>query len=60
MGAVGRTDLPDSDEAALFDSLRKVMGLPGDTQLLPGHGRPSTLAQERRSNPFVKYALGDS
>lgn len=56
-GAVGRTDLPDSDEAALFRSIRRVMQLPGDTRLLPGHGAISTLDDERRSNPFVRYAL---
>ena len=57
-GAVGRTDLPDSDERQLIDSIRKVMRLPDDTQLLPGHCSPSTLADERQSNPYVRAALG--
>jgi hydroxyacylglutathione hydrolase len=57
-GAVGRTDLPDSDERQLNDSIRKVMALPPQTQLLPGHGRPGTLADERQSNPYVRAALG--
>ena len=57
MGAVGRTDLPDSDPAALDASIRKVMHLAGPTQLLPGHGEPSTLDQERAENPFVQNAL---
>ena len=56
-GAVGRTDLPDSDEEALFRSIRRVMQLPGDTRLLPGHGAISTLDVERSSNPFVRFAL---
>jgi glyoxylase-like metal-dependent hydrolase (beta-lactamase superfamily II) len=56
-GAVGRTDLPDSDESALFRSIRRVMRLPADTRLLPGHGAVSTLDDERRSNPFVRHAL---
>jgi glyoxylase-like metal-dependent hydrolase (beta-lactamase superfamily II) len=57
MGAVGRTDLPDSDSAALDKSIRRVMRLPGDTRLLPGHGSPGTLADERHTNPFVQDAL---
>ncbi|HSZ59028.1 MAG TPA: MBL fold metallo-hydrolase [Tepidisphaeraceae bacterium] len=57
MGAVGRTDLPDSDPAALDESIRRVMQLPDDTRLLPGHGSPSTLADERHANPFVQDAL---
>jgi hydroxyacylglutathione hydrolase len=57
MGAIGRTDLPDSDPAAVFPSIRKVMQLPESTQLLPGHGSPNTLAQERAGNPYVQAAL---
>ncbi len=57
-GAVGRTDLPDSDPAALDGSLRRVMALPADTKLLPGHGKPSLLETEQRDNPFVRAALG--
>jgi len=57
MGAVGRTDLPDSDEKQLFESIRKVMELPGETNLLAGHGQPSTLEQERVGNPYVQLAL---
>lgn len=57
MGAVGRTDLPDADENQLFNSIRRVMKLPNDTQLLPGHGQPSTLGDERRDNPYVREAL---
>jgi glyoxylase-like metal-dependent hydrolase (beta-lactamase superfamily II) len=56
-GAVGRTDLPDSDPAALDASIRRIMQLPGSTQLLPGHGHPGTLEQERKHNPYVQLAL---
>jgi len=56
-GSVGRTDLPDSDHAALEASIRRVMQLPGDTRLLGGHGPASTLAGERERNPFVQEAL---
>jgi hydroxyacylglutathione hydrolase len=57
MGAVGRTDLPDSDERALFRSIHRVMELPGDINLLPGHGQPSLLSAERANNPYVQLAL---
>lgn len=56
-GAVGRTDLPDSDPAALAQSVRRVMKLPPETQLLPGHGQPSTLADEAKENPYVRAIL---
>lgn len=59
-GAVGRTDLPDSDPAALAASIRRVMQLPPETQLLPGHCEPSTLADERANNPYVTEALEGS
>lgn len=57
-GAVGRIDLPDSNERDLIESIRKVMRLPGETRLLPGHCSESTLAEERKNNPFVRAALG--
>jgi len=59
MGAVGRTDFEDSDPAALNASIRRVMKLPGDTQLLPGHGPPSHLDDERGNNEWVQEALGE-
>jgi hydroxyacylglutathione hydrolase len=58
-GSVGRTDLPDANHEQLNESIRKIMALPDDTTLLPGHGQPSRLADERRSNPFVQEALAD-
>ena len=56
-GSVGRTDLPDSDHRQLEASLRRVMALPAATRLLGGHGPPTTLGEERQSNPFVQEAL---
>ena len=56
-GSVGRTDLPDSDHAELERSIRRVMKLPPDTRLLPGHGDVSTLELERMTNPYVQEAL---
>jgi len=57
MGSVGRTDLPDSNYGDLQASIRKVMALPPGTQLLPGHGPPSQLADEAKNNPFVAEAM---
>ena len=57
MGAVGRTDFPDASQADLDASIRKVMQLPGDTTLLPGHGQPSTLREELETNPYVQEAV---
>ena len=56
-GAVGRTDLPDADHNALLRSVAKLMKLPGTTTLLPGHGGPSTLEDEARTNEYVRSAL---
>jgi hydroxyacylglutathione hydrolase len=57
-GSIGRTDLPDSDHAALEESVRKIMKLPAETRLLPGHGDISTLGEERERNEFVREILG--
>ena len=56
-GAIGRTDLPDSDESAMTSSVRRAMRLPDATQLLPGHGQPTTLGEERRTNPYVRAMI---
>jgi hydroxyacylglutathione hydrolase len=57
MGAVGRTDFPDCSFEALESSLRRVMQLPGDTTLLPGHGHPSLLRDESAGNLYVRQAM---
>ncbi len=57
VGGVGRTDFPGGDTNQLLDSIkRKIMTLPGDTVIWPGHGyggASSTLAEEAQSNPYV-------
>ena len=53
-GSVGRTDFPDGDFAQLCTSIREqLFSLPDDTIVLPGHGGPTTIGQERHGNPFV-------
>ncbi len=53
-GTAGRTDLPGGDSRALARSLRKLVALPGDWTLYPGHGAPSTLAREKQTNYFLQ------
>jgi glyoxylase-like metal-dependent hydrolase (beta-lactamase superfamily II) len=57
MGAVGRTDFPDCSFPDLQKSLRRIMQLPGDTKLLPGHGEISLLSDEAVENPYVVEAM---
>jgi glyoxylase-like metal-dependent hydrolase (beta-lactamase superfamily II) len=53
--SIGRTDLPGGDYGQIIDSIqRRLLLLPDDTQVLPGHGPTTTIGQERRSNPFLR------
>ena len=54
-GSIGRTDLPGGDGAAMTRSLREtVLPMPDDVLVLPGHGQPTTIGQERATNPFLR------
>lgn len=50
--SVGRTDLPNGSFTALKQSLVRLKRLPTDLQVHPGHGEPTTLADEIVNNPF--------
>ena len=52
-GSIGRTDLPLCDPVAMQSSLERIIGLPDDTVVYPGHGPPTTIGAERESNPFL-------
>jgi len=53
-GSIGRTDLPGGSSQKIIDSLQqKVMALPDDTLVVPGHGPLTTIGEERESNPFL-------
>ncbi|MBN2006166.1 MAG: MBL fold metallo-hydrolase [Anaerolineae bacterium] len=52
-GSVGRTDLPGGNARILNASLQRLLKFPSDTRIYPGHGPASTLAIERRSNPWL-------
>lgn len=54
-GSVGRTDFPTSDHEALMAAIsEKLYALPDETQTLSGHGPPTTIGHEKRTNPFVR------
>ncbi|MBN1191019.1 MAG: MBL fold metallo-hydrolase [Dehalococcoidales bacterium] len=51
---IGTTLMPGSSRRQLIDSIhRRLMVLPDDTVIYPGHGRQTTIAAERRHNPFL-------
>lgn len=54
-GSIGRTDLPGGDFATLVGSIRdKLMKLPPETVVLPGHGDETTIGRELKSNPYIR------
>ena len=54
-GKVGRVDLPGGNKEKLKSSLLMISGLPIELTIYPGHGEPSSLAEELSSNfPFIK------
>ncbi|RJK96787.1 MBL fold metallo-hydrolase [Vallicoccus soli] len=54
-GSIGRTDLPGGDHAAMLRSLEdKVLPLPDDVVVLPGHGPATTIGRERATNPYLQ------
>ncbi len=56
-GSIGRTDLPGTSYPMLIDSIRRrILTLPGETILHPGHGPDSTVERERTTNPFLVSA----
>ena len=52
--SVGRTDLPGGSHQELIASIKtKLMPLPDETVVWPGHGPSTTIGRERRSNPYI-------
>jgi hydroxyacylglutathione hydrolase len=53
-GSIGRTDLWGGSMEAILDSLRgKLMALPEETIVHPGHGPTTSIGEEKQSNPFI-------
>jgi hydroxyacylglutathione hydrolase len=57
-GSVGRTDLFGGDMGLLMRSINeRLMTLPDETRVLPGHGPETTIGDERANNPFLREGL---
>jgi glyoxylase-like metal-dependent hydrolase (beta-lactamase superfamily II) len=53
-GSIGRTDLPGGSFDKIMDSLKgRVLALPDETIVVPGHGPETTIGEERETNPFL-------
>jgi glyoxylase-like metal-dependent hydrolase (beta-lactamase superfamily II) len=54
-GSIGRTDLPGGNFEQIINSIQtRLLTLPDDTRVVPGHGPLTTIGAERRSNPFLR------
>lgn len=54
-GSIGRTDLPGGDTEAILRSIReRLLSLPDETIVIPGHGPLTAIGRERRMNPFLQ------
>jgi glyoxylase-like metal-dependent hydrolase (beta-lactamase superfamily II) len=54
-GSIGRTDLPGGNSQQILDSIHsRLLALPDETKVVPGHGPATTIGAERRSNPFLR------
>lgn len=53
-GSIGRTDLPGGNTELLLESIKtKLLTLPDNTVVYPGHGHKTTIAKEKEYNPFI-------
>lgn len=53
-GSIGRTDLPGGDSRQIIRSLHdRLLILPDETRVIPGHGPQTTIGTERETNPFL-------
>lgn len=53
-GSIGRADLPGGNMDALIESIRtKILSLPDEVVIYPGHGPSTTVGEERRMNPYL-------
>jgi glyoxylase-like metal-dependent hydrolase (beta-lactamase superfamily II) len=60
-GSIGRTDLPGGSMEVLLRSIEeRLLTLPDETRVLPGHGPETTIARERQTNPFLGGTFGES
>jgi len=54
-GSIGRTDLPGGDSGQILRSIHdRLLPLPDELRVVPGHGAMTTIGEERESNPFLR------
>jgi hydroxyacylglutathione hydrolase len=54
-GSIGRTDLPGGNTKQLLQSVNnRLLTLPDETKVLPGHGPSTSIGEEREANPFLQ------
>lgn len=54
-GSIGRTDLPGGNFEQIIDSIHsRLLKLPGEIKVIPGHGSATTIGSERKNNPFLR------
>jgi len=56
--SIGRTDLPGGDGKQILRSIQqKLLKLPEDAVVVPGHGQNTTIGREKKRNPFLRGPL---
>lgn len=54
-GSIGRTDLPGGNHSQLINNIKnKLLVLPPETRVYPGHGQETTIGNEKKHNPFLQ------
>ncbi|HEV2136640.1 MAG TPA: MBL fold metallo-hydrolase [Terracidiphilus sp.] len=54
-GSIGRTDLPGGNYDQIIESIHsRLLTLPDETRVFPGHGPVTTIGEERKGNPFLQ------
>lgn len=56
-GSIGRMDLPGGSTTEMKGSLERIIELPGETVVLSGHGPNTTIAREKRDNPYLANGI---
>ena len=56
-GSCGRTDFPGGNTRDMLSSLKRLSALPEKTWVLPGHGESTTIAEEKRNNPYMRQGF---
>ena len=53
-GSCGRTDFPGGSMAQMKASLKRLAAFPPETEVIAGHGMPTTIAREVETNPYME------